>query len=354
MNKYWIIIAILIAIVVESGAQNPFRKLSDTYRLQNQYFASELNKRTINLYLKEKAPVGDVREVLEKVENLNVLKFSLSGSDLAPTFIDNVYNIYQLKDYQPFKVSRSKQKNQLVFLKENGTSVSNLVIIKTNMTDVSVVEIKGKIDLAKISMLNKTLNIDGLDALNELLPQNDAPKNSNQRTKKGGYQKIESISSKKSVKSTKGYKVYTANGAEMIASENDPELLINGYTTVDDFQSSLQKLNPECVQSINVVKDQEAKRLGHPNGMIEILLKGNTNELFTVCEGMLYFGQDGYMQTVSIDDECGPNLLIDCNEKPISEITHLKPQQIKSIKLTTDPRNCKGKINGEFVVLETK
>ena len=353
MNKYSIIIVLLLAIVLESSAQNSFRKLSETYRLQNQFFTSELNKKTLKLYLKEKSPVGDVREVIEKIDALNVLSFSLSASDLAPAFINNVYNIYQLKEYQPFKVNRGKLRNQLVFLKETGSLVSDIVLIKTNITEVSVVEIKGKIDVEKIAMLKKVLNINGLDALNDL-EQPDADGVTRKQKKTGVEQKLDGKSERPQNKSKKGYKVYSKNGAEIIASEDDPEVFINGYTAAGDFQSSLQKLNPECVQSINVVKDQEAKKMGHPNGMIEIQLKGNTNELFTVCEGMLYFGQDGYMQSVNIDDECGPNLLIDCNEKPISEIVHFKPQQVKSIKLTTDPRNCKGKVDGEFVVLETK
>jgi len=349
MNKYSIIIVLLLAIVIESSAQNSFRKLSETYRLQNQFFSSELDKKTLNLYLKEKSPAGDVREVIEKIDALNVLTFSLTASDLAPTFINNVYNIYQLKEYQPFKVNRSSLRNQLVFLKETGSLVSDIVIIKTNITDVSVVEIKGKIDVEKVAMLKKALNINGLDALNDFGQPNSGGVPANQKKKELNSKPVEQQN-----KTKQGYKVYTKNGSEIIASKEDPEILINGYTAADDFQSSLQKLNPECVQSINVVKDQEAKKMGHPNGMIEIQLKGNTNELFTVCEGVLYFGQDGYMQSVSIDDECGPNLLIDCTEKPISEIVHFKPQQVKSIKLTTDPRNCKGKVDGEFVVLETK
>ncbi len=86
---------------------------------------------------------------LKRSTPLTFFHFSLSVSDLAPAFINNVYNIYQLKEYQPFKVNRGKLRNQLVFLKETGSLVSDIVLIKTNMTEVSVVEIKGKIDVGK-------------------------------------------------------------------------------------------------------------------------------------------------------------------------------------------------------------
>jgi RNA polymerase sigma-70 factor (ECF subfamily) len=38
----------------------------------------------------------------------------------------------------------------------------------------------------------------------------------------------------------------------------------------------------------------------------------------------------------------------------LDEIKNMKPQQIESIELTSNPRNCKGKMDGEFIVMETK
>jgi hypothetical protein len=136
---------------------------------------------------------------------------------------------------------------------------------------------------------------------------------------------------------------------------SNPTLYINGCKTSTDLHTAMQVINPKCIQYINMVTEPEFSELsGNKNGIVEVWLKGKTDELFSVCEGTLYFYQDGEIQTIAIEDDCSPNLLVDCHEIPLSEIAQLKPHQIKSIELTNDPRNCNGQLDGEFIVLESK
>jgi hypothetical protein len=135
----------------------------------------------------------------------------------------------------------------------------------------------------------------------------------------------------------------------------NPTLYINGCKSSSDYHTVIQSINPQCIQHINMTNDVKgAGKHGNKNGIVEVWLKGKSDEIFSVCEGTLYFYQDGEIKSIAIDDECSPNLLVDCFEKPLSEIENLKPQKIKSIKLTTNPRNCNGKMDGEFIVMETK
>ena len=125
--------------------------------------------------------------------------------------------------------------------------------------------------------------------------------------------------------------------------------MVNGYTPKSDFYSLISNIHPDCINSINISKNNN----GITNDQIEVMLKGNSENLYTVCEGVLYFGQNGYLQTIIIDDECSPDLLFNCSQKPLKEILQFEPEKIKSIELTTDPRNCEGKLDGEFVVIES-
>jgi hypothetical protein len=379
-------ILMIVIIAAISGfiavAQNPFRELSVNYRYQKQYFASELGKKSIKLYLKEKAPSPDVKEVLDKIDNLRVLNFSMAGVELIPTFINDVYSSYKLVNYIPFKVNRSSVENQLVFLKENDSGFSDLLLINTSMARVSLIEIQGVIDLEKMALLKNVLNIEGLDDISNMKDVKKTTPKTFKKTEKNvipaygispyknstpgssgiaeNYNSIIRDSGRTSINNNgqtneKSVKIMSKSGSQLIGTSDNPLLFINGFASASDYQTALQSLNPKCIQSISVTTDPEgAKKMGHSNGMIEVRLNGNSNELFFVCEGILYFGQNGIIQTVSIDDECGPNLLVDCRQKPLSEIVNLKPQQIKSIELTTDPRNCKCQLDGKYIVMETK
>lgn len=132
-------------------------------------------------------------------------------------------------------------------------------------------------------------------------------------------------------------------------------LYINGCPSTSDFHTLLQTINPNCIKQINLTSEMETPNTKpHKKGKAEIWLKGESNEIFSVCEGTLYFTQDGEIRSITIDDECAPNLLIDCNEKPLSEILKLKPQQIKTIELTSNPMICSGSLTGEYIVMELR
>jgi len=140
-----------------------------------------------------------------------------------------------------------------------------------------------------------------------------------------------------------------------IDKNSNPTLFINGCKASSDYHSTLQNINPKCIENIsisNVAKEPGKKAA--KNGTVEVWLKGEPDEIYSVCEGTLYFYQEGELKSITIDDECSPNLLVDCLEIPLSEIKQLKPQQIKSIELTIDPRNCSGQMDGEYLVLELK
>ncbi|MBN1927255.1 MAG: DUF4252 domain-containing protein [Prolixibacteraceae bacterium] len=390
------IVAIFFVTPFSSAAQKPFRKLAENYRQQNNYFVSELGRKTIKLYLKEKEPATEVREVLEDIDNLRVLTFSMNNVDRVPVFINDVYISYELSEYTPFKIDRGTFESRMVFLKESDGLFSDLLVVTSSMANVSLVEIQGDIDLEKIALLKDALNLEGLNALSSIdengidqrngidqkngiqfetpnyyqqpkeLPRTGkhAPrdgfrfwlidKKDDKRNQASNYfkpQNIFSFDKNTYYAGSGGVRIFEKSGIELIKTEDHPQLFINGYATLNDYENSLQALNPDCIESINIIKqtDDPASR-----DIIQVDLQGESNELFTVCEGMLYFGQDGYIQSVKIDDDCGPNLLIDCDEKPISEIMRLQPKDIKSIQLTSDPRNCKGKLHGEYVVLESK
>lgn len=350
MCKYLLFILLYFLTGLNTSGQNPFADLMKKYKGEDQFFASELGKNSMSLYLKKKTPDKELREVIENVDKLKVLSFSIKKNEQIPLFMNDIYSRYNLEAYQPLKVLKGKNENKLIFIKEKGNYVTDLLLVTTNPIKISVVEIQGNLNLDKMALLNNAFHIDELNTLSDI----DLKKNTKQIPSKKNNEKLSGEKMAVSSSSTKNITVLDKKGNELICTEETPHLFINGYNSPKDFQASLQNINPECVKSISVIKQTESKKMGYPNGVIELQLRGNTNELFTICDGVLYFGQNGYMQAVSIDDECGPFLLIDCKKKPLSEILHLQAIKIKSIELTTDPRNCQGKLDGEFVVLESK
>lgn len=371
MKPILLLLTFVTLFIQIAVGQNAFREVSNKYKNQDQYFNTELSKHTIKLYLKEKQPNEEIKTVLQNIDRLKVLSFSIDNQGIVESFLNTINNHFELEKYIPFKVKTNGFDQQKIFLKEKKDKITNLLVINTSLEQVSLVEIRGYIDLEKIVLLNNALKIDGLETINGLTeegqkseknvigyaipssPQNiEVPKLNGQRAQVNGF-KPWLIGSDNNLKiaDNSGYRLYNKYGTKIMDNPTSPFVLVNGYKTKTDFQSSLSEINPECIQSINVEKKYKDF---YPNGLINITLKGDVTDLFMICEGILFFGQDGYLQSIKIDDECGPTLLHNCKKKPLSKIIEMKPDEIKSIELTTDPRNCEGTLEGEFVVIESK
>ena len=130
------------------------------------------------------------------------------------------------------------------------------------------------------------------------------------------------------------------------------DVYINGCKSTSDCHSVLQTINPKCIQQISMsTQNGEA---GHNDKVLDVWLKAAVEDVFAVCEGTLFFYQDGEIKSIRIEDECSPNLLVDCREVPLTEIEQMKPSQVKSIALAYDLVNCSGQHLGEYIVLESK
>ena len=364
MKRIAIIFAFLSLGIQIASAQNSFREIANRYKNQEHYFNTELSKHTINLYLKEKQPDNDLKTVLENIDNLKVLSFTINNQDVASSFLNDIDKHFNLKKYNPFKIKTSGFDQQKIYLTEDKDKITSLLVINTSLNRASMVEISGDLDLEKMALLNNVLNIDGLESLNNITDPDEHQKNQAKGhpalpAQSSQIQLANRISNEDflpdkinnylSETDDKGIRIYNKYGTKLMDTRS-PFVLINGYQTKIDFKSSISEISPECIQSINVQKNNSER---YPNGLIDITLNGDVNQLFTVCEGMLYFGQNGYLQSIKIDDECSPALLHNCQKKPLSEIVDMKPEEIKSIELTTDPRDCEGILEGEFVVVET-
>lgn len=346
--KKTLLVFLLFSSSIHIGfCQNAFKVVSETFKNNNQFFNTELSKKTIKLYLKDKTENEEISSILKNIENLKVLSFSTQNETDITKFLSIVNNQYNFENYVPFKINKSGINNQLIYLKEQDEIINTLLVLNTNYSQISMIEIKGTIDLESIVILNKSLNIYGLEALNTI--QNKKKTNRKKAVlEKENY----SINNKYLTTDKQGtVSVYNKSGNKIIETDKTPNLLVNGYLPMKDFHAQLTDINPECIQSIHVTKKDDSLL---QNGQIDILLKGDLNNVFTICEGMLFFGQNGYLQCIKIDDDCSPELLYNCKGKPLSSILQLEPENVKSIELTADPRNCEGILEGEFVVVELK
>jgi len=143
----------------EGKSENPFRTLTNTFQNQEQLQFSELGKKTIKLYIKEKNPSPEVQQVLSHIEQLNILKFKGNKEFKVALFVEKFNRCFPVGNYTPINVQKDSVQCKMVYIRETNNQITDLLVAEVGQQRVSLVEIKVEIYLERIALLKDALNI---------------------------------------------------------------------------------------------------------------------------------------------------------------------------------------------------
>ena len=173
--KRILIFAALFLIPVLSRAQNtPVDALFDKYAGKDGFTTVYISKYMFNMFRSDEVEDKEAEELNQVLGKLNSIKI-LTVED--PAFIGKGLNFYDeiMKElprekYNELMVVKDKE-SDVVFLarEEKGVIVELLLIAGgSDVSDNVLISIQGQIDLETIGKLSKTLDIDGMESLEEI------------------------------------------------------------------------------------------------------------------------------------------------------------------------------------------
>ena len=110
---------------------------------------------------------------LELVKNLKCIKI-LSVDDENPelnqqvNFYKEIMTDFPKEKYEELMVVKKKGQDVKFYVLKNGQKISELLMIVGGVDDNALISIQGDIDLKTISKLSKTMNIEGMENLEEI------------------------------------------------------------------------------------------------------------------------------------------------------------------------------------------
>ncbi|NDW13737.1 DUF4252 domain-containing protein [Bacteroides sp. 214] len=113
------------------------------------------------------ASISDDTEEVNIIKNLTGLKL-LSTEKNCDKLYKEALKRLNASGLEELITVEDSEDNVKIYIKEEGKHISSLVILTTDTSDFTLIEIIGKIDLKEIASLSKTLNIEQLDNLNHI------------------------------------------------------------------------------------------------------------------------------------------------------------------------------------------
>lgn len=146
------------------------------YHEQNCVTVTQLDQSLYGLYRKDNLP-PEAAEMLQKLDEVNLLNLDLpactpeGARDLMSQFRKQLDNPGK---YKLIKSHRDASGKQLIYTGSRNGKVTDLVVWNQNPERLDIIELRGDIQLDKIALLSKALNLKGLSSLAALSSHPDS------------------------------------------------------------------------------------------------------------------------------------------------------------------------------------
>lgn len=164
------IVAVAVLMMAAGGiqAQDAISKFFNKYQSDESFSQVNISSKMFGLFTQMDAQTPEDKEVLDAISKLKGLKI-LAKDDARDSraLYKEAFSLIP-KDYEELMTVRDKDKDMKFLIKENGGKISELLMVMAGNEDFMVMSIFGEIDLKQISRIGKSMDIKGLENLQQI------------------------------------------------------------------------------------------------------------------------------------------------------------------------------------------
>ena len=167
-----LMIVAFLSIPFMISAQSPADVLFDKYSGQDGFTSVYITQHMFSLFADIETE-EDEDGFIELVKNLKCIKI-VSVDDESPelnqqvNFFEEIKTDFPEGKYEELMVVKKKNQDVKFYILKDEDKISELLMIVGGVEDNALISIQGDIDLKTISKLSKSMNIDGMENLEEI------------------------------------------------------------------------------------------------------------------------------------------------------------------------------------------
>ena len=161
---------ILIMISLSAFSQrNPVDKLFEKYGGKDGFTTVFISSKMFSMFSDMEAGDDDINKMIKNIESIKILTTDdESLLDPGINFYKEIMNELSLDEYEELMVVKEKDQDIKFLVKEKEDIIVELLLVIGGKGNNSLISIRGIIDLKSISKLSKSMNIEGLERLEEI------------------------------------------------------------------------------------------------------------------------------------------------------------------------------------------
>ncbi|NQU82098.1 MAG: DUF4252 domain-containing protein [Bacteroidetes bacterium] len=161
---------ILIMISLSAFSQrNPVDKLFEKYGGKDGFTTILISSKMFSMFSDMEAGDDDINKMIKNIESIKILTTEdESLLDPGINFYKEIMNELSLDEYEELMVVKEKDQDIKFLVKEKEDVIVELLLVIGGERNNALISIRGIIDLKSISKLSKSMNIEGLEKLEEI------------------------------------------------------------------------------------------------------------------------------------------------------------------------------------------
>lgn len=166
------IMGLMFGLTIHTQAQSPADALFDKYSGQDGITSVYITSHMFELFA-DLDTQEDKDGFIELVKNLKCIKILSVEKDSLSTpqninFFKELMTNFPKGKYEELMVVKKKDQDVRFYIMKKGEIINELLMIVGGLNDNALISIQGNIDLKTISKLSKTMNIQGMENLEEI------------------------------------------------------------------------------------------------------------------------------------------------------------------------------------------
>ena len=161
---------ILIMISLSAFSQkNPVDKLFEKYGGKDGFTTVLISSKMFSIFSDMEAGDDDINKMIKNIESIKILTTDdESLLDPGINFYKEIMNELSLDEYEELMVVKEKDQDIKFLVKEKEDIIVELLLVIGGKGNNALISIRGIIDMKSISKLSKSMNIEGLEKLEEI------------------------------------------------------------------------------------------------------------------------------------------------------------------------------------------
>ena len=168
MKKLLISLAVICFTAILNAQSGPIEDMFNKYSEKEGFTVVSISSKMFSMFAGQDSKDKEAGDIINRLKSIKILTVEDSLLNKNLNFYTELSKKLDMSDYEELMVVKEGPDITKFLIRQKGDVISELLVVTGGPGGNSLISIKGDLNLKSISELSKTVDIQGLNSLDEL------------------------------------------------------------------------------------------------------------------------------------------------------------------------------------------